>query len=202
MKPWLYALGRWLLLPALRLLFRWEVTGRHHVPSAGPVLVCANHRSYWDPPIVGCALPRPVRFMAKQELFRIPAFGTLIRWLGAFPVRRGTADLAGLRRALALLREGCAVGVFPEGRRVRGSSLGDGQPGVVLLAAASGAPVLPVAISGSPRPFRRLRVRIGEPVDVRQWLPEGRRSSRELAAVANAVIMRRIRELLEEEPAG
>ncbi len=200
MRPWLYTVARWLLLAVMRLLFRWEVSGRENVPSSGPVVVCANHRSYWDPPILGCALPRPVWFMAKEELFRIPLFGRLITALGAFPVRRGAADLAALRRALSLLREGRAVGVFPEGRRVFGDEVADGRAGAVLLAAATGAPIVPVAICGRPVPFRRLRVRIGAPVDVREWLPSRRPTARDLGTVANDVVMRRIRELLEEKP--
>lgn len=202
MKPWFYALARVVVGAVVRLLFRWEVTGREHVPRTGALVVYANHRSYWDPPFLGLALPRPVHFMAKEELFRIPVFAGLIRWLGAFPVRRGRADRASLRQALELLRAGRAVGVFPEGRRVRSEEEAEARAGVVLLAARAGAPVLPVAICGRPVPFGRVRVRIGPPFDVREALPAGRASGRELAAVANRVLWPRVVGLLHDEGQG
>lgn len=196
---WLYPVGRALCWLAIRLVFRWRVVGRENLPAGGPVILCANHRSYWDPPVVGVAShPRVVHFMAKEELFRVPVLAAVFRAVGAFPVKRGAADLGSLRRAMVLLKAGRAVGVFLEGGRVKSGDLGEGQPGAVYLAAATGAPIVPVAIQGSMRPFSRLVVRIGAPIDVRAYLPDGRQRSREMAEVANAVVMRRIRELLSE----
>lgn len=196
---WLYPVGRALCWLAIRLFFRWRVVGRENLPAVGPVILCANHRSYWDPPVVGVAsYPRVVHFMAKEELFRVPVLAGVFRAVGAFPVKRDAADLGSLRRAMVLLKAGQAVGVFLEGGRVKGPDLGEGQPGAVYLAAATGAPIVPVAIKGSMRPFSRLVVRIGAPIDVRTYLSDGRQRSREMAEVANRVVMERIRDLLSE----
>lgn len=190
----LYALGKAVATAVIRLTFRWRVVGRENIPPQGPVVVCANHRSYWDPPLVGCALPRPVHFMAKEELFRIPLFGWLIRRLGAFPVRRGTADLASLRKALTLLRSGKVVGIFPEGTRSKSGELLPAMAGAAFLAMACDAPVVPVAIRGQLRPFAAVEVRIGPPLDLAQY--RRRRGQKEAQQALAGAIMGRIRDLL------
>ena len=158
----------------MRLIFRLEAVGREHVPATGGLLIVSNHVSVLDPPFVGGAAPRPVCFMAKEELFRIPLFGRLIRALNARPVRRDGSDMRALKTSLGLLREGRALLVFPEGTRgVEGQPLGPGKPGVGMLAMLSGAPVVPVFVSGSgaalprgralPRPSK-VRVTFGPPL--------------------------------------
>lgn len=159
----LYTLAKSIFWLLFALVYRWDVRGLEHVPRGGPLLVVANHFSWLDPPLVGTVLPRKVHFMAKQELFRYPLFGWLLRRLGAFPVRRGHPDRQALRHSLDLLRRGEVVGLFPEGTRSRGF-LGPFEPGAGLLAVRSGAPVLPVAIDGPYRIGRRIRVRIGPPL--------------------------------------
>lgn len=183
-------------------MFRWEVVGAENVPAAGGVLLCANHRSNWDPPLLGASVSRPVYFMAKEELFRVPFLAWWMKVVGAFPVKRGAADLGSIRRALTLLKDGHAVAVFPEGTRSRTGMLQEAHGGGALLAIMSGAPVIPVAIAGKMRPFRRVQVRIGSPVDLSPYRKKGRRRSQELAAIANEAIMGRIRELLAEVQAG
>ncbi|MBI3455115.1 MAG: 1-acyl-sn-glycerol-3-phosphate acyltransferase [Candidatus Rokubacteria bacterium] len=133
----------------LRLLFRLRVFGAGNVPREGPVLLAANHMSLLDPPVVAAGAPRPLHFMAKAELFRIPLLRTLIRWLNAYPVAREGADAGALRHALLLLREGKALLVFPEGTRGAEGTLRPGRPGVGMLAALSEAPVVPVYIRGT-----------------------------------------------------
>ncbi|HEY8394152.1 MAG TPA: lysophospholipid acyltransferase family protein [Thermaerobacter sp.] len=159
----LYSLAKAIFWLLFALVFRWDVRGLEHVPKGGPLLVVANHFSWLDPPLVGTVLPRKVHFMAKQELFRYPLFGWLLKRVGAFPVRRGHPDRQALRHSLDLLRRGEVVGLFPEGTRNRGS-LGPFEPGAGLLAVKSGAPVLPVAIDGPYRIGRQVRVRIGPPL--------------------------------------
>ena len=86
---------------ALKALLTREVRGLGHLPVAGGVIVASNHGSFWDPPVLGIVLPRPLRYMTRASFFSVPLFGALIRSLGAFPVRKGTADLSGLRAAEA-----------------------------------------------------------------------------------------------------
>jgi len=151
----------------MRLLFRLEPRGREHVPMTGPVLLAANHVSVLDPPLVGGAVPRELHFMAKEELFRIPLFGRLIGALNAHPVKRDGSDGRALKAAIRLLAEGHAMLVFPEGTRGMEGRLGEGKAGAGMLAVLSGAPVVPVFISGSAQALppgqavpRRAKVRV------------------------------------------
>ncbi|MGB9781697.1 MAG: lysophospholipid acyltransferase family protein [Moorellaceae bacterium] len=138
-----------------RYICHWQVKGQGLFPPEGPVIVVANHRSLWDPVAVGVAVPRQVRFMAKEELFRIPGLGFLLRALGAYPVKRGKSDRAALQASLDILRQGQVVGLFPEGTRVRGRELGRFYGGAALLALKTGAPLVPVALKGTDRVFRQ-----------------------------------------------
>jgi 1-acyl-sn-glycerol-3-phosphate acyltransferase len=145
----LYAFLKPCVAALLRVFFRLRVVGAEHVPPTGPLLLAANHVSLLDPPVVGAAAPRPLQYMAKAELFRVPGLGRLIRWLNAHPVERDGADASALRHALLLLRQGKALLVFPEGTRGVEGRLGPGRPGAGMLAAHSEAPVVPVYVRGT-----------------------------------------------------
>lgn len=150
----------------------FRVEGLENVPPSGGLLLAANHVSFADPPAVACAIERQVRFMAQEALFKPPVFGPLIRKLGAFPVRRGEADMAAIRNALETLDSGMPLVIFPEGGRGDGKTLRPANKGVALLARKSNAPVVPIGIVGAdkwlpagrkiPR-FTRITVRFGEP---------------------------------------
>src|SRR5829696_8303889 len=113
---------RFFLKPFLMVYFRLSRNGRHHIPD-GAVLLASNHRSFLDPFVIGCCLPRPIFFVAKQELFKYRPIGWILNCLGAFPIRRGESDEESLKTALALLERGEAVVIFPEGTRIRAGSL-------------------------------------------------------------------------------
>jgi 1-acyl-sn-glycerol-3-phosphate acyltransferase len=161
----LYAVLKPLTLLVMRLLFGLRSRGAEHVPASGPVLLVANHASFLDPPLVGAVAPRPLCFMAKAELFRIPLFGGLIRRLNAHPLRREGGDAAALRAALRVLKGGGALLVFPEGTRGENGILGTPKPGAGMLAVLGDAPVIPVYVSGSGRAWPRGR-RFPRPTDV------------------------------------
>ena len=144
--------------PAILLYFRLARRGHGMVPDGG-VILASNHRSFLDPFALGTCLPRPIYFMAKQEIFRNPFVGWLLNCLGAFPVKRGESDAESTRTALMLLERGEAVVIFPEGTRTRRGSLGRPRRGVGRLALESGAPVVPIAVSGSERARRGWRIR-------------------------------------------
>ena len=145
------------------------------IPKTGPLLVAANHSSFLDPVYVGAVLTRPTRYMAKDTLFWGP-FGTFLRALGAFPVRRGKADAGAIRTAMRVLKAGDALVMFPEGTRgaAMDADIRDAQKGVGFLATRMNATVLPVYVHGlgevlgrGQRWFRRGQVDIvfGEPRD-------------------------------------
>ncbi len=206
----LYAVLKPIAVALMRLLFRLERVNPGLVPATGPVLIVSNHVSVLDPPLVGGSAPRPLFFMAKEELFRIPLFGRLIRALNARPVRRDGSDMRALKAALALLQEGRAILVFPEGTRgEEGQPLRDGKPGVGMLAVLSGAPVVPVFVSGSgdalprgralPR-LAKVRVTFGPPLIFKA---EGKRAGdegrKEAYREAAQEMMRAIAQLREQQ---
>ena len=147
-NPFVYWPARVVLKLAILAYFRVRRLGREHVPSGG-VILAANHRSFLDPFVIGCCLPRPIYFVAKRELFKNPIIGWFLNCMGAFPVKRGESDEESVATALALLERGQAVVIFPEGTRIRAGSLAKPKRGVGRLALQSGAPVVPIALTGS-----------------------------------------------------
>ena len=150
----LYALIRSLSLVGLRIWFLVRVSGVEHIPSDGPAIIAPNHKNFLDAFFVGIATRRQVRYMAKSELFKGP-LGWLFLRLGAFPVRRGEADVEALKTARAVLAKGGVVVVFPEGTRVEApDALGSPHHGAGRLALETGAPIVPAAITGTSHLWR------------------------------------------------
>ncbi|MDI3269187.1 MAG: lysophospholipid acyltransferase family protein [Bacillota bacterium] len=198
MREPVYRFLRYMVAVAYGLLFSVQVQGRRELPQGG-CLVVANHFSAWDPPLVGVVFPRTLHYMAKEELFRIPFLGTVLRWVGAFPVRRDGRDRQALRRALRLLEEGQAVVMFPEGTRFKRDQEGrpgKAQPWAALLALKAGVPVVPVAIRGQYRFRGGIHVAIGEPFYLAPGMAPKEREH--LAQVADGEIMDRIRALWDQ----
>ena len=167
-----YSAARFLANTVLGFASGWEVKGTENIPRSGGLIVASNHISFWDPPLVGAALPREAHFLAKEELFSTPVLGPVIRSVNAIPIRRGAADLSGLTRAMETLNRGGALLMFPEGSRMRDGELHPARPGVGLIAVQADVPIAPCYISGSNRPRRwlyrgtRVRIWFGVP---RQW---------------------------------
>ena len=160
-----------LVFPIFRFLFRGQTKGISNLPKTGGVVVVSNHGSHLDPPILGHALGRPVAFMAKAELFRVPILSLIISACGAYPVKRGVGDREALRNASNRLIEGWATGVFLDGTRQENGRVNDPKAGAALLAARTGSPILPVAIVNSHRAFPKgsllprfvsIHLRVGE----------------------------------------
>lgn len=167
----LHRIVRFLLVPLLRGWFRVHITGAERLPREGAGILTPNHKSFLDAFFISLASRRPLRFMAKAELFR-RALGWLLIRLGAFPVRRGESDADAIATATAILEAGDLLVLFPEGTRVdEPDVLGAPHHGAGRLALETGAPIIPVAISGTshlwfgpfPRP-RHVRLAILEPI--------------------------------------
>lgn len=202
----LYRPGRALARFCFGVLGRMEVSGREGVPPYGPLLVVANHLSYNDPPAVAAAVPRPLAFLGKQDLFEGWGREWLMRQLQVYPMDR-ELGVGALRTALGLLAADQAVMIFPEGTRSRDYRLQRGLAGVAYLAIKSQAPILPVGIWGTekfspkrmPLPLCRFRVNIGAPFT--PPLLEGG-YTRAAAAGVLELIMLRIAALLPAEYRG
>jgi len=153
-QSFVYACVSYLFVfPIFRFLFRGKTIGISNLPKTGGVVVVSNHGSHLDPPILGHALGRPVAFMAKSELFKVPVLSFIISACGAYPVKRGGGDREALRTASNRLIEGWATGVFLDGTRQENGRVNDPKAGAALLAARTGCPILPVAIVNSHRAF-------------------------------------------------
>lgn len=189
----LYTFGKALVKTALTPLYRFEIVGTEKFPKEGGILLCSNHIHALDPPVVGMTSPRTVHFMAKEELFKLPVLGRLLPQVNAFPVKRGMSDREALRSALRILKNGDVVGLFPEGTRSTDGVLKKGLSGAGFFALRGNADVMPCAIIGPYKPFRKVKVIYGDPV-----LMEPYRERKASAEEVTAVIMASIQKLLDE----
>lgn len=186
-----YSFARSVVKGVFTPLYRIEVIGAENFPKDGGVLLCTNHIHNFDPPVVGITAPRPVHFMAKEELFSVPVLGKMVNHLNAFPVKRGMSDREALRKGLAVLKEGHVLGLFPEGTRSKTGELGKGLAGAGFFALRSQAHIVPCAIIGPYKTFGKLRVVYGQPIDMEE-LRERKAGAEEVTDV----IMDEIRKLI------
>jgi 1-acyl-sn-glycerol-3-phosphate acyltransferase len=179
----------------LGALFRMRVDGASRVPSRGPVIVAANHRSMLDVPLLVVACPRAVTFMAKRGLFKGGLWSAFFHGFGGFPVEPGTGDGAALRAGLSVLRSGAVLGMFAEGTRSFRGPMGPFLQGAAWLSLRSGAPIVPCAISGTEPPpgtgllrwLRPRRVRISFGAPIATGAPTGKVSREAVAALTETV---------------
>ncbi len=140
----------WVIWKILRTLsFPLKVQGKENVPRKGAFILASNHLSYLDPMIIGECFPRYISYMAKESLFKNKLFAFFLNGVGAFPVKRETADIGAIKEALKRLKGGCPLVLFPEGTRL--TSQKEIHPGAALIAVKSGVPVVPVYLKGSDR---------------------------------------------------
>ena len=132
-----------------RVFTRCRIIGLENVPMDGPLIIVCNHLALADPPLLAVRLGRRVEFLAKHQLFQIPVFGWALRNLGAHPVYRGQLDMTAMRWVHRSLEEGRAVVIFPEGKRSRSRKLQPAFRGVAAIAIRTGAPVLPIGLTGT-----------------------------------------------------
>jgi 1-acyl-sn-glycerol-3-phosphate acyltransferase len=178
-----------------------KLDGRERIPARGPYIVVANHVDWKDPPAIEITFGVAIRFMAKIEAFGMFILGGLLRGIGCFPVRRGEGDRRAVVMCLQVLRVGNPLGFFPEGTRSRDRKLHRAHPGIAFLARKSGAPILPVGVTGTPdaKPLRsNIRVTVGEPFQVNDLGLEAGATEQEVADA----IMRKVAALLPAEMRG
>lgn len=187
----IYTFARSVVNMIYKPLYRIETIGQENIPKVGSVLLCSNHISNFDPIVVGITTPRPVHFMAKEELFRVPLFGKFVPYLNAFPVKRGMSDREALRKGLAILKEDSVLGLFPEGTRSKTGELGEGLAGAGFFATRSQALIVPCAVIGPYKAFNKLKVVYGKPVDFSEY-----RKNKISADEATKIIMEEIRKLI------
>ncbi|SFK92259.1 1-acyl-sn-glycerol-3-phosphate acyltransferase [Paenibacillus sp. 1_12] len=189
----LYSTLRALFHFIFRLIFRLKVIGIENIPEDKPVILCANHTSNMDPPLLGSPLvSRRVHYMAKAELFDLPVLGWVLPRISAFPVKRGGVSKESIRLSLQLLQDNQILGIFPEGSRSNAGGIG--KKGAASLALKSGAVVIPSAIVGGYKPFRKMTLVYGKPLDISEFADSGSSGAEE----ATNRIMEAIRELVKK----
>ncbi|WP_455661242.1 lysophospholipid acyltransferase family protein [Pradoshia sp.] len=186
-----YGFARGVVKTVLTPLYRVRVYGIEHFPKTGGVLLCSNHISELDPPVVGMTAPRTVHFIAKEELFKMPVLKAILPHVNAIPIKRGMSDRNALRKGLGVLKDGNVLGLFPEGTRSKTGELGEGLAGAGFFALRTDAAVVPCAVIGNYKPFRTTKVIFGAPIDMEEL--RGRKAS---AEEVTKVIMAEIKDLI------
>jgi 1-acyl-sn-glycerol-3-phosphate acyltransferase len=178
----IWAVGRPTIGTFVKIVAPLRVYGAERVPTAGGLVVAANHFSWIDPPALGAASPRTLYYLAKVEAHGIPGLGELMRSFGAFSVRRGESDRDAVRMMRQIVRDGNALGMFVEGTRQRSGVPGRAQPGAAMVAINEDVPLIPVALHGSQRwrlgNFAPVSVAWGQPMTF-EGLPRGGKGYKE-----------------------
>jgi len=176
----LYSISRTLAAITCRIFFRFVIKGIEHIPKKGGFILASNHVSYLDPVVLGVVCPRRLNFMSKKELFCNKFISWFLSQVGAFPVKRGFADLSALKYALRCLKEGEALILFPEGSRRFDDASGEPYAGIGFLSAKVNAPVIPAFIEGTERALPRgakfirpakISVYFGKQISIERRLP-------------------------------
>lgn len=160
---------KWCVKVFTLILFRVKTYGQENIEKDKPYIMCANHTSNWDPPILYTATKREMYMMAKEELFK----NKFIYWFAGktniFPVKRGKKDIESIKKSLKVLNENKILAIFPEGTRNGIKKNGKIQNGPAYLSARTGVEVIPVRIEGNFKPFTKVRIYYGKPLDFSKY---------------------------------
>lgn len=184
-----------------RFILRVKIKGQENEPSEGPLLICSNHVTLADP-IAICASLRKIEphYMAKKELFKIPVLSRLIKILGAYPVNRGGGDISAIHKSIDILKEGGAVGIFPQGTRCKGKRIEDTEfkNGAALICSKVNVPILPIKVDIKKNKwalFKRINIIIGKPIDPAELIFDSEKPRNEELSRITKIIFDRIVEL-------
>ena len=204
-----YEAGYYLAQNFFDTLFPGDVRGLHHIPREGGFLLAANHASFFDPPAIGCRLPRKIHYLARKTLFKKGLIGKILETVQAIPIDRdGDSDIGAMKKVIAALRSGEGVILFPEGTRTPDGSIQEAKSGLGMIACRGGVPVVPTRIFGSfdaysrrakrPSLFTPIEVTFGKPLPPTEFDPGG--PSKKRYQEATNRIMERIKSLPPPNP--
>lgn len=193
-----YQFARFLLSVVFHIVFNVKAEGKENLPKRGGYILASNHRTDMDPVFIGISILKTLTFMAKIELFQLPLVGFIFHWVGAFPVERGKGDTGAVDFAIKTVNDGKALAMFPEGTRSRDGTLKRPKSGCAVIAAASNATVVPVAVCyGERLHFReKIIVRFGVPISPQELAV--RADSPASIKAGSRLIMSKIKDLLGE----
>ncbi len=176
-----------------RIMFRVDIQGEENIPTEGGAVLCCNHMSNYDPLTMAAFTKRPVRYIAKKELFSKKLFAKIMYGLGAFPVDRTTTDMKALKTAIQLLKNGEMLGIFAEGTRVKEGEAKAAKAGVALFALKGGAPIVPVAVSSTHKFRAVVHIRYGKPIYLQEY--QGKKVTTEMMEEITEKVMQKVREM-------
>ncbi|MDR0401893.1 MAG: 1-acyl-sn-glycerol-3-phosphate acyltransferase [Endomicrobium sp.] len=162
----LFLIGRKIFKFIFTFFYRLNISGLENIPSKSGSIIVSNHLSFFDPPLIGSAINRPIYFMAKKELFDVPILNFLIKRTHAFPIERNKQDINGMKNAIFILKNGHLLLMFPEGSRSKNSKIGKAKAGAGMLACNTQLPLIPVKLKNTNLmlKFKRLEVKFGMPI--------------------------------------
>lgn len=192
---WFYLLARFMCRLYLFIFCGWKISGLENVPKEGGFILASNHSSNLDPVIMGCVCPRKVCYLAKEELFINPISRWVCTQLGAFPIKRGAGDRGAIRESLKILGSGFGFGIFPEGTRSKDGKLGEGKPGIAMIALKAKVPIIPVALLNS-QTKKGIRTIIGNPIYLDKYLEV--KADKEILQQITDGVMEEIKQLMEK----
>ncbi|OQX91340.1 MAG: hypothetical protein B6D58_08500 [candidate division Zixibacteria bacterium 4484_95] len=179
----------------MRSLCRLELYGLENIPAEGGLIIASNHTSIADPFLLGSTVPRELWFMAKKELFKSFLLKNIISRLNAFPVDRFGFDIDVIRQSLAVLKQGKALVMFPEGTRSKDGIIRKGKIGIGMLAKKAGIPIVPVYMENTRKAWmnfirgKNLRVVFGQIIEV-TWINTRRESKDGYIEITDEVMSR------------
>ena len=191
-----YTFARGLVKIYYKFAFRMDIQGKENIPTEGGVVLCCNHMSNLDPTTMAGFVRRPVRYIAKKELFEKRWSAKLLSALGAFPVDRQTTDMKALKTAIKLLKNGEALGIFAEGTRVKEGEAKAAKAGVALFALKGEAPIVPICISSKYKFRSIVHIRYGEPIYLDEY--KGQKVTTEMMEEITEKVMEKVREMRVE----
>lgn len=165
-----YKVIRAILIFFIKPIMRVRVNGIENLPEGNDYILCANHKSNWDPIFLAISIPNQIHFVAKKEITTWPIVGWIVKKLGVIPVERDGRDLASLKYSIKLLKEGKTLGIMPEGTRTKNIDRANIKDGVSFMALKAKVDIVPVEIISTFKPFRKTFVNIHEPVRVDKYL--------------------------------
>ena len=194
----------------IKKIFRIQVINAENEPigsDSGGFIVCANHSSNWDPIIIGACMHRPLRYMAKAELFKVPILKSIIKWFGAYPVNRERADVSSIKTTISILEQGESVGMYMQGRRQGGVHPRDITPknGSAMIAAKAKSGVLPVTIitkGHKVRMFRKTVVVFGRYMPFGEFEESGADADVTATIKENMSLYKKITDIIYSEIVG
>ena len=152
-----------------KIIYRVEVIGKENLPKEKAAIICPNHVHFLDVPTLIANSKRKMNVLAKEELFKNKFLSNCLRMLGMYPIKRGSADIEAIKVSLKILKNNELLMIFPEGTR-NGMAKGvKPKNGAVVMAIKAGVPIIPVGIIGNFKPFRKITMKIGKPIDYRSY---------------------------------